>query len=529
MEGNNPEDPNNEEYEFTPRVISVNEKRIRNLTQLYYSRPEIQKAIFEFSKNREISPRYFEGFGKRPDSFSFQGDIFELVKKGATSFHCSEELWKNPLDIKTGQTEAEANELRVGWDMLIDIDCKWFDYAKLAARAIVNILHKYGVKNIGVKFSGSKGFHILVPWKAFPKFLGERKTEDLFPELPRQIVSFLRSESEKEIQNLLPEDFYKQFKDVDIKKGIKCNNCGEIADEYRKVELSCHMCNIGEQRKISVVKDENTKKEFKCASCHRNLEVISDKEFYECKKCGITSENSPENFSKSVEIDLFELMGLDLVLVAPRHLFRMPYSLHEKTSLSSVVISEDEIDGFELKDGLAMNVSPKNFMPDSEEDEAKELVLQALDWSKENPVTESDQKITGKYADFKPVKLDEINPENFPPAIKKILEGVRDGRKRGLFVLLAFFRGIGMDKEVMEKTIYEWNGKNEIPLQKGYIVAQLSWAYRNKPVLPPNYDKDYYKGIGVPPTDEELRFKNPVSFMVGKSLRGKKKNGNWKK
>ena len=71
---------------------SEKEQRVRKITHLYYSRLEIQKIIFEFSKNREICPRYFEGFGKRPDSFQFQGDLFELVKKGATSFHCSEEI-----------------------------------------------------------------------------------------------------------------------------------------------------------------------------------------------------------------------------------------------------------------------------------------------------------------------------------------------------------------------------------------------------------------------------------------------------
>jgi len=51
------------------KIQSVKEQRIRKITHLYYSNPEIKKAIFEFSKNREISPRYFEGFGKRPDSF----------------------------------------------------------------------------------------------------------------------------------------------------------------------------------------------------------------------------------------------------------------------------------------------------------------------------------------------------------------------------------------------------------------------------------------------------------------------------
>ncbi len=78
--------------------ISHKEQRIRNLTHLYYSRPEIQKTILEFSQNRETVPSFMmESFGKRPDSLQYPGDIFELVKKGATSFHCSQELWTDPL------------------------------------------------------------------------------------------------------------------------------------------------------------------------------------------------------------------------------------------------------------------------------------------------------------------------------------------------------------------------------------------------------------------------------------------------
>ena len=44
---------------------SFKEKRIRDITLVYYSREDIRKAMFQFSKNRECIPRYFEGFGKR--------------------------------------------------------------------------------------------------------------------------------------------------------------------------------------------------------------------------------------------------------------------------------------------------------------------------------------------------------------------------------------------------------------------------------------------------------------------------------
>ena len=82
-----------------------------------------------------------------------------------------------------------------------------------------------------------------------------------------------------------------------------------------------------------------------------------------------------------------------------------------------------------------------------------------------------------------------------------------------------FFRSVGMDRKDVEKLLYDWNKKNELPLKEGYIKSQLISSYRGKPIAPPNYDKDYYKGIGIVPTEEELRYKNPVSYMIRKTLR----------
>ncbi|HDK42801.1 MAG TPA: hypothetical protein ENG87_05445, partial [Candidatus Pacearchaeota archaeon] len=242
---------------------SFKEQRIRKVTQLYYSRKDVQEAMFEFSKNREVTPRYFEGFGKRPDSLQYKGDIFELVKKGATSLHCSEELWEDPLKIVTGMNEEQLNEIRIGWDLVLDIDCKWFDYSKLAAKAIIEVLRNNGIKNIRLKFSGSKGWHILIPWKAFPKEINNVQTKDMFPELPRKIVGYIRFEAERSLKKILPEDFYKQFKEVDIKRGIKCNNCSEIVSEYELTDFFCSKCNMGEQRKLEV----GDKQIFKCPNC----------------------------------------------------------------------------------------------------------------------------------------------------------------------------------------------------------------------------------------------------------------------
>lgn len=496
------------------------ENKIKSIINLYYSRPDIQRAIYEFSKNREICPRYFEGFGKRPDSFQYPRDIFEMVKKGATSFNCSEELWENPMKIFVGMTEEQAGNLRIGWDLIIDIDCKYFDFSKKAAESIIKVFKNHGIKNIGIKFSGSKGFHIILPWKAFPDKISEEKTKNLFPDLPRKIISYIRFQAEKEMRKIISDEELGRFRETDIKRGIKCNNCREIISEYRLVNYFCPKCRREELKKIF----QEEKKEYKCPECRTFFEIKDSKNIAECRKCRLDSEKNPKNFSKEIEIDLFDLMGLDLVMVSPRHLFRMPYSLHEKTALASIVLDSSGISKFDLKDADPLKAEVKNFMPDSIKGEAEKLTREALDWAKENQANSKvyDEKIHEKYRDFKPVILKNIQDSNFPPCVKKILEGVKDGKKRALFILTNLFRSVGMDKAELEKRLYEWNKKNTPPLREGYIKAQLSWSYRRKPILPPNFDNDYYKCFGIIPTQEELNHKNPVSYIIKKTAYLKK-------
>lgn len=416
---------------------SVNEERIRKITSLYYSRKDIQDAIFNFSVNREVVPRFFEGFGKRPDSLQYTSDIFEMVKKGATSFHVSQEIWKDPLQISTGMNEAQLNSLRTSWDLLIDIDSKYLDYSRIMAELIIKVLNFHKVKNIGIKFSGSKGFHILIPSKAFPKKIGECLTKDMFPEWPRIVTKYIFSMIEKDLITRISEL----------------------------------------ERPNKYIKDFQASKE-----------VVPD-----------------------------------LVLVSSRHLFRAPYSLHEKTSLASVVFPPEKIKEFDFRSADPMKVKIMDFLPKVKDGEASELLISALDWSKEkNPA----KKEPREELAFKPIKMEKLSESHFPPSVRKILQGVGDGRKRSLFVLINFFRSIGIEKDELETRIESWNKKNQVPLKEGYIKAQLDWSFRNKIVLPPNFDKDYYKGIGISPSEEEIRLKNPVNYVKKKyfSSAGKKES-----
>ena len=203
----------------------------------------------------------------------------------------------------------------------------------------------------------------------------------------------------------------------------------------------------------------------------------------------------------------------DLILVSPRHLFRMPYSLHEKTALASVVLEPSEIANFQPRDADPLKAKIKNFMPDSQEGEASELLMQALDWYKEdNPEKQETRR------EFKPIKISNLSEKNFPPCVRKILEGLGDGKKRALFVLINLFRSVGMDRDELERRIENWNNKNSVKLKEGYIKSQLSWAYRKKPILPSNC-KEFYRGFGVCVPDELCnRIKNPVNYVVRKNF-----------
>ena len=102
-----------------------------NISQalLYYKRLDVQKALVSHAEDKEISGCFnMQGFSKRPDIFEYSGDVLEMVKRGATSFHCSEELWNNPLNLSSNLTRKQLDNLRKGWDLILDIDCKELEF-----------------------------------------------------------------------------------------------------------------------------------------------------------------------------------------------------------------------------------------------------------------------------------------------------------------------------------------------------------------------------------------------------------------
>jgi len=105
----------------------------------------------------------------------------------------------------------------------------------------------------------------------------------------------------------------------------------------------------------------------------------------------------------------------------------------------------------------------------------------------------------------------------FPMPIKKLLKGLKDGKKRGLFILITFLRTLNFSPEYINNKTREWNKLNEPPLREGYLKSQIEWHIRQKrKILPPNYDNDsFYKDLGL--IDKKQETKNPVVEAIRKA------------
>jgi hypothetical protein len=412
-------------------------------TLLFYKKPEVQECLIKLAQNKEIAVRYAESMGKRPDTLTYNNDVMELVKKGALSFHVGEETWKNPLLLKAGMKREEMDSLRIGWDLIIDIDCKIFEYSKIATYYIVKTLQRYKINCTTVKFSGNKGFHIAVPWEAFPETIGSKKTKDLFPEAPQRIAMLIKEAIKKPVTEAL----------LKLEKG--------------------------------------------------NIENIS-------KKLNDPKVIVYENNMGMLNIEPF--LAIDTILISSRHLYRMPYSFHEKSGLVSIPIELSHILSFKKEEAEPEKAKFDVLFLDrtqAKKNEARLLLTEAFDFAPQLQEEKKEEK------EFLEISTELVPEEYFPPTIKKILEGMEDGRKRGLFVLANFFSCVGWDYERMYARIEEWNKKNKEQLKEVYIKGQLRYYKSGKKKLPPNYDnKAYYSDLGVYMGElENDGSKNPVQWV----------------
>ena len=111
----------------------------------YYSRKDVQEELLRISKNREVQIWINDIRGKRPEIINFLGDVNSLVRDGMTSLHISVERWKDPLRLKSGMSKKELDDLRLGFDLLLDLDSKHLEYSKITAELLMEALKFHDV------------------------------------------------------------------------------------------------------------------------------------------------------------------------------------------------------------------------------------------------------------------------------------------------------------------------------------------------------------------------------------------------
>ncbi|MEK6809730.1 MAG: DNA primase small subunit domain-containing protein, partial [Nanoarchaeota archaeon] len=287
----------------------------------FYKRKDIQEAIIDHAKNKEIGVRYNDSFGRRPDILTYPKEILELSLRGVTSFHASEELWENPLELESNKSKKDLDKLRAGWDLVLDIDCKFVDYSKIAADLIIQFLKYCGVKDISCKFSGNKGFHIGVPFEAFPKKVGAMETKDLFPDAAKRIAYYIKENIKEELAKRILE--------------FEGNSFAKVKEKVN----------------------------------------LQDEEI-------IRYESNQFN-DKIARLNVDKFLEIDTVLISSRHLYRMPYSLHEKSGLVSLPIDPDKVMEFQkdMAKPDAILAPMFTFLDRNVSGEsARQLLVQALDF-----------------------------------------------------------------------------------------------------------------------------------------------------
>ena len=174
-----------------------------------------------------------------------------------------------------------------------------------------------------------------------------------------------------------------------------------------------------------------------------------------------------------------------------------------------MVIEESELDSFEKEFAEPEKIKEikKFFKRDSSEEGDSKNLFSGLDFTEKSGYV-------GSKRSFETIKI-KLNKELFPPCMKRISEGLDDGRKRALFSLVNFYKKFDIEWETLEIEIYAWNEKNRPALKKGYIKAQLDWHRRQSKRIPPPNCKDYYKEIGVCfPDNICQKIRNPLTYVT---------------
>ncbi|HSU73070.1 MAG TPA: hypothetical protein VLJ21_04450, partial [Candidatus Binatia bacterium] len=218
--------------------------------------------------------------------------------------------------------------------------------------------------------------------------------------------------------------------------------------------------------------------------------------------------------------DPFKVLSIDTVLIAPRHLYRMPYSLNEKSGLVSVPIHPDRILAFDKASAKPELVTPNETYIRREQavkNEASKLFIKAFDFVAKSSMQKAERDEYQPRKEFD-VPTQALSENLFPPCIKLASQGMKDGKKRALFAIVNFLTSVGWDYDKISEWLKEWNKRNPEPLSDTIIEGHVRYHKQaKKKMLPPNC-RQFWEELGICKPDGLCnRIKNPVSYATRKA------------
>lgn len=215
---------------------------------------------------------------------------------------------------------------------------------------------------------------------------------------------------------------------------------------------------------------------------------------------------------------------IDYQIASWRHMIRVPYSLHEKTGLVSIVLQPEDLSNFNIE------IAKPNKITDTIEIEPpksiKDILLLALGYTYLHELSRKAGRKAIKY-------IREIPEDDLPPCVKLLLEGVPAGiRNNTMFFLINFFRSLGYSQEDIEKIIIEWNNKNPEPLKDREVEYAIEYHLTRAKYAPYSCEKlrEYIGRQYCQPNEICQSISHPLQYVwTVRKLKRKTKYRNGKK
>ncbi len=95
-------------------------------------------------------------------------------------------------DLKTSKNHNFMHGFNIFTHNCLDLDSKELNYSLFCAELLIEALKFHDIKNHSLKFSGNHGFHIAIPFEAFPDEVNGVPIKDYFPDGVRIIAAYLK-------------------------------------------------------------------------------------------------------------------------------------------------------------------------------------------------------------------------------------------------------------------------------------------------------------------------------------------------